>query len=247
MDNVIERAADRYVSRTGVWFTGAGIHRVLVVGDDLVNAETHVLAAQACGWSVRAARSAGEAVESDWAGWTPDVVLLDVLLPRVEMYQAIRALRGAFGTPVAVVVEAADAVTASAPGERGVIPLARAGAVGELRHLSRSAVAGTMVQAGPLSLSLASRVARLGTRALMLSADEAATLACLMASPGESVSRRALVAALGGLGRDLDPRLVDVHAVRLMVAIGDDPRVRLLRTADRDGYVLHVAGATAAG
>ena len=65
--------------------------------------------------------------------------------------------------------------------------------------------------------------------------------------PGEAVSRRTLVAAVGGLGFDLDPRVVDIHVVRLMLAIGEDAGVRIMRTADRAGYVLSVDGASAAG
>jgi DNA-binding response OmpR family regulator len=231
----------------GRWFARPGMSRVLLIADDPQHIAAHLSDAEACGWGVRIAKSAEEAVETDWAGWAPDVALFDILLPRAELYRAFGAVRTIFGAPIAVVVDRDDMITATVRGDRGVVPLGRAGAINELRHLARTAVAGSVLTAGPLSLSLASRVARIGTRALMLSDDEAATLCCLMSSAGEAVSRRTLVAAIGGLGFDLDPRVVDIHVVRLMLAIGEDAGVRIARTADRAGYVLHVAGGSAAG
>ena len=50
--------------------------------------------------------------------------------------------------------------------------------------------------------------------------------------------RRTLVSALGGLQRDLDPRIIDVHVVRLMVALGAGSPVTVERSHDREGYRL---------
>ena len=72
---------------------------------------------------------------------------------------------------------------------------------------------------------------------LGLSPDEAALLYRLAQTPDRPVSRVALQAALPGLDRDADPRVVDVHLVRLMVKLGGDA-VRVCHARDHDGFAL---------
>ena len=59
-----------------------------------------------------------------------------------------------------------------------------------------------------------------------------------MLNHGEAVARRTLIASIGGVLRDLDPRIIDVHVVRLMVKFGPTSQVRIDRTPDREGYLL---------
>jgi DNA-binding response OmpR family regulator len=59
-----------------------------------------------------------------------------------------------------------------------------------------------------------------------------------MLNHDEAVSCRTLIASIGGVQRDLDPGVIDVHAARLMVKFGSTPELRIEQTPDREGYLL---------
>ncbi len=98
-----------------------------------------------------------------------------------------------------------------------------------------------MIRVGDLIvMPRASRVFLAGGE-LAVSADEVALLARLAASAGKAVRREELRGALLGIAVDTDPRIVDVHLVRLMVKLDGAASVRLRRTPANDAYLLCVA------
>lgn len=214
---------------------------VLLVEDDRalrVELGAH-LAAE--GFAVRAVAGLDEALrQASQDGWAPDAVVLDLLLPRREAYVVCRVLRLAYAVPVVLVGTAGPA----GRGEADAVlprPVVAADLAACLRELLRPVAAGAgSLTVGALTLLPWVGEARLGARAIALTADEAALLGALMVNAGRPVRRITLLAALRGVNRDVDPRVVDVHLVRLMVKLGDRDGVRLCHAGAADGYALLV-------
>lgn len=186
---------------------------------------------------VRSEATAVDAILAYRATWVPHAVVLDQLMPRSEYYAASRALRSAFGVPVLAVT--GETLSSDLIPEPGVLLLSRSAALAELRRLARRIESdASRLTIGPLTLDLLTCTAALNGMPLRLAPDESSTLALLMQHEGSVVHRRTLVAAIGGIQRDLDPRIVDVHVVRLMVKLGSGTPVSIERSQDREGYIL---------
>lgn len=168
--------------------------------------------------------------------WLPHLVVFDQLLPRPEFYIAASALRSTFGATVVAI--SSDPLTTGAPLEPGVLLESRQAALAEVHRLAGDDDSPQLLNIGRLAIDTAAHVALLDRHDLLLTGDEFSTLAALMRSEGRVVTRRALLAALGGFPRDLDPRVVDVHVVRLMVKLGPAAPVAIERSHDREGYIL---------
>jgi DNA-binding NarL/FixJ family response regulator len=105
----------------------AGVARVLLVDDDpLVRAGLRLMFAGDSGVSVVGEASDGDEVLAAVAASTPDVVLLDVRMPRMDGITALRTLRARLPEPPAVVM------LTTFRAEAIVLDALRAGAVGFL-------------------------------------------------------------------------------------------------------------------
>jgi DNA-binding response OmpR family regulator len=220
------------------------IVRMLIISDD----EQHrgLLRSEACndGLDTRVAPDANRAIEAHQTDWTPDAIVVDQLMPRAEHYAVVRALRSAFAVPVFVVSDMPGSATF--PFDHGVFFISRLAVIAEIRHLNTLAARDVdRIIAGLLQLDTRKSQAIIHDRVIDLTRDESATLAVLMLNIGESVTRRTLVASIGGVQRDLDPRIIDIHVVRLMVKFGPTSQVRIERTPDREGYLLRTSATNA--
>ncbi len=74
----------------------AGAKRVLVVDDNLYSLQYMQQFLAACGFFVRLAQDGEEAVEV-WSKFSPDVVLLDLRMPKKDGYEVIREIRASSG------------------------------------------------------------------------------------------------------------------------------------------------------
>jgi DNA-binding response OmpR family regulator len=137
--------------------------------------------------------------------------------------------------PVFVVSDVS--VSSTSPLNQGVLFLSRNAVVHEIRHLiSLAARNAGRITAGNLLLDTRTSRAIFHDRVIDLTWDETAILAALMLNHGEAVSCRTLIASIGGVQRDLDPRVIDVHVARLVVKFGPTSEVRIEQTPDREGY-----------
>jgi two-component system response regulator MtrA len=212
-------------------------HRLLVIVDDEPFRNRLLALAEELGVQARQETAAIDAILAYRANWMPHAIVIDQLMPRSEYYAAIRALRSAFGVPV-LAVTAESRSTDQMP-EPGVLLLGREAAIAEIRRLTHNGASdGAVISIGSLSLDRTGHAATLRGIPLHLPPDEASTLALLMRHAGSVIHRRTLVSALGGLQRDLDPRIIDVHVVRLMVKLGSNAPVSIERSQDREGYIL---------
>ncbi len=180
---------------------------------------------------------------------TPDLVLLDWMLPRVSGIEVCRRLRGRSETrnvPIIMLTargEEADRVRGLDMGADDYITkpfsmtelLARVRAV--LRRI-RPALAEDVVTFGELSIDRASHRVRRGERDIHLGPTEYRLLDHFMQHPGRVFSREQLLDAVWGSGVYVDARTVDVHIGRLRKALNDDGQIDPIRTVRSAGYSL---------
>jgi len=213
------------------------IVRILIISDDESNRSLLQAEAGRDGLDARLAPDTTRALESHRTDWVPDAIVLDQLMPRAELYAVVREVRSAFAVPVFVVSDVTESSTY--PLHQGVLFLSRNAVVHEIRHLiALAARNGGRIAAGNLLLDTRTSRAIFHGRVIDLTWDETAILAALMLNHGEAVSCRTLIASIGGVQRDLDPLVIDVHIARLMMRFGLTTEVRIEQTPDREGYLL---------
>ena len=182
-----------------------------------------------------------------------DLVLLDIMLPGVDGFGVLKALRGASGarsgTPV-LMLTARDKVEDRVRGlQEGaddylVKPfafselLARVGAL-----LRRGAGNGggaplTQLRLADLELDLASRKAWRAGRRLDLTAKEFTLLTLLLRRRGQILSRTTLAEQVWDMNFDSDTNVVEVAVRRLRAKLDDPFSDKLLHTVRGMGYVL---------
>ena len=207
------------------------------------------------GYLVTAARDAAHARRL-LAGLSFDLVVLDVMMPGEDGFSLTRHIRSQGTMPVLLLTargEAEDRITGLEAGADDYLPkpfeprelLLRINAI--LRRNLQSTpdpVRPQMLVIGPLRYDLDRGELKRGDEPVRLTQTEAAIMRLFCQSPGEVISREALVehlsrdrAAHGGMvGQE---RAVDVQITRLRRKIEHDPKTpRHLQTVRGAGYML---------
>lgn len=179
-----------------------------------------------------------------------DLVLLDVMLPGVDGFGVLRAIRAECpGRPV-LMLTARDAVEDRVHGlEQGaddylVKPfafselLARVGALLRRRHAGAGEQATTQLRLAELDMDLLARRAQRAGQRLDLTAKEFNLLALLLRRRGQILSRTTLAEQVWGMNFDSDTNVVEVAVRRLRAKLDDPFPSKLLHTVRGMGYVL---------
>jgi two-component system response regulator CpxR len=217
--------------------------RVLVIDDDeeLCALMTEFLSSH--GYEVRAASDGASGLELALTT-APDVVILDVMMPRLSGFDVLRNLRRQSLVPVLVL----SARTAPEDRIQGLNVgaddyLLKPFVVGELLarikailRRGRPEARGTL-GIGSLRVDVPSRRAWVDARELALTTTEFDLLQLLIETPGTIVSRDTIARALHGRDTTAYERAIDVHVSHLRKKIADAPHVRI-KTARGTGYVL---------
>ncbi len=175
-----------------------------------------------------------------------DVVVLDIMLPRVDGLEVLRRLRArGVGTPVLLLTardELDDKVAGLDAGADDYLtkPFAFAELLARLRALLRRppALHDEVVSLAGLELDARRRTVRLDGRSLHLSTREFALLEYLLRHPGQVLTRTQIGEAVWGLDFENESNVVDVYIgyLRRKLAVGDGgPAIRTVRGV---GYVL---------
>jgi DNA-binding response OmpR family regulator len=164
----------------------------------------------------------------------PDLVILDIMLPRLDGFSVCRILRRESDLPILMLTARQDEVDRIAGLELGaddyvVKPfslgelLARVRAI--LRRTERPISGGNreILEAGELKVDSGSRRAWRSNGELSLSQKEFDLLACLMRNRGIALSRDLLLERVWGYDFMGDSRTVDVHIRWLREKIEPDP------------------------
>jgi DNA-binding response OmpR family regulator len=183
-----------------------------------------------------------------------DLVVLDIMLPKLDGLEVCKRLRAESSVPIIMLTardDEFDTVLGLELGADDYITkpfsirefrsrvralLRRAGAA---RHTIESE---EPITAGALSLDVERRSATVGDRPLDLTYVEFELLRTLVAHPGKVFSRRALLQAIWGDSAYREPRTIDVHVRHLREKLEQDPsEPELILTVRGAGYRLQEA------
>jgi two-component system, OmpR family, response regulator len=217
--------------------------RILVIEDEPRILEFLARGLEAEGFSVLGARDGQEGLRlAEKAAC--DLVILDLLLPRLDGLSVLRALETARpDLPVVIVSARADLKTKLNGFDLGARDyLTKPFSLDELLarvrvHLRRpeDRIDGHVLRVGSLALDLARREAQLGDRLVELSDREFKVLHSLLECAGEVVSRERLLSEVWGYHFDPHSNVVDVCIRRLRKKLGPGSPIETVRHA---GYRL---------
>ena len=180
-----------------------------------------------------------------------DLVLLDLMLPGVDGFGVLKAMRERGQTPV-LMLTARDKVEDRVRGlQEGaddylVKPFAFSELLARVAALLRRGgngqgngpASGTQLRLADLELDLASRKAHRGGTRLDLTAKEFTLLTLLLRRRGQVLSRTTLAEQVWDMNFDSDTNVVEVAVRRLRAKLDDPFDHKLLHTVRGMGYVL---------
>jgi two-component system, OmpR family, response regulator ResD len=210
--------------------------RVLVVDDEPMVREVLARYLRDAGFEVDMAADGVQALSS-FSESRPDLVLLDLMLPRVDGLDVFRSMRETAPTPVIMLTARGgetDRVVGLDLGADDYVakPFSPREVVARVRAVLRRADGATgdgpgettgVLRFDDLEIDLDRReVVRAGS-SIHLTRKEFDLLGFLVSNPGITFSRERLLDEVWDLGWDADPGTVTVHIRRLREKIEDDP------------------------
>ncbi len=206
---------------------------ILLVEDEAVLAETLRYNFQREGYEVLVASDGVQALDLARSEH-PDLLVLDVMLPRLDGFSVCRMLRRESNMPILMLTARQDETDRIGGLELGaddyvVKPFSLGELLARVRAIlrrGRHEAAGPereMLRGGEISLDTGSRRAWRGEEELMLATKEFDLLACLMRNRGMALSRDLLVERVWGDDFSGDARTVDVHIRWLRAKVESDP------------------------
>jgi len=180
----------------------------------------------------------------------PDLIILDVLMPRMDGRETLRRLRKSnIWTPTILLTQVGEASERALALEEGADDylnkpfdphelLARVRAVlRRVRPGERSLSAAWLLTADDLVLDRRARRASLAGKALELTPKALAVLEHLMTHPDEAVTRERLLEVVWGWEYPAGTRTVDTRVAELRKVLDDDPaEPRFIETISGEGY-----------
>ncbi len=220
---------------------------LLVVEDDLSLREVISIGLEGEGFCVTLAEDGPSALLS-FASGTPDMVLLDVMLPGLDGFSVCRELRKISLVPIIMLTARAsteDVVRGLESGADDYVtkPFDFSELVARIRSVLRRAAVrsasgegtpgGTtagesLLSLGPLTIDVTAHTVRRASEEVALTVTEFRLLYELARHAGQVLTREQLLDLVWGYSYLGDSRLVDVHVQRLRAKIEEDPAHPLL-------------------
>ena len=220
------------------------VPRVLVVEDDDEIAQVLQRTLRMEGYEVRIAQD-GEVALDTAASYVPDLVLLDLGLPKLDGIDVAKRLRGADDVPI-LILTARDAVESRVEGlDSGaddylVKPFERQELLARIRALLRRRPprGSASLVAGDLTLNPDTHEVQRGERAIELTQREFELLEYLMRNERIVIPRQRLLEEVWGYDPFATTNTIEVFVsnLRRKLEAGGEPR--LLHTIRGAGYVL---------
>jgi len=184
------------------------------------------------------------------ADFAPDLIVLDVLMPRLDGRETLRRLRQAKDwTPVILLTQVGSPAERAMALEEGADdylnkPFEPYELIARIRAVLRRAQRGGQplagaqrLRSGPLELDRQARRATLGGQEIPLTARALALLEYLLLHPDEVLSRERLLDAVWGWDYPVATRAVDTRIAELRRALNDDAEnPKFIETVIREGY-----------
>jgi two-component system, OmpR family, response regulator MtrA len=219
--------------------------RILLVEDDPSIREVTAIGLGAAGFAVTTAEDGVVGLER-FRSEGFDLVLLDVMLPRLDGYEVCRQIRRTSTVPVVMLTARADTMDVVVGLEAGAddyvrkpfeVPELIARVRAALRRAGTTAGDAAQLRLGPIEVDVAGRAARRDDRDIPLTRTEFDLLVELIRHAGQVLSRDVLLDRVWGYDYLGDSRLVDVAIQRLRAKIEADPAApELIQTVRGAGY-----------
>jgi len=211
---------------------------ILVVDDERNIVDLVRLYMEKEGFAVAAAYDGEEALALH-SRHDPDLVILDLMLPKIDGLDVCREIRRRGDTPVLMLTARSDDIDAIVGLELGADDyvtkpfnpralVARVKAI--LRRTNATRRGGRPMEVGSLRIDPHRREASVGDRRLELRAREFDLLAALARDPGVVLTRDALLEGVWGTDFPGETRTVDVHVAEVRKKLGQDgPPIETVR------------------
>lgn len=220
--------------------------RILVIEDEPKTGDYLLRGLAESGFTVSLARNGRDGLHMASSD-APDLIVLDVMLPIMDGWQVLRALRlqeGGADVPV-IFLTARDEVQDRVKGlELGaddylVKPFDLDELLARIRALLRRRVSRSrsVIEHGALTLDLASHDVTFEGEQIKLPPREFSVLRALLDHPGKVVSKRQLSEKLYGWDSEVESNTVDVYVYQLRKKFGADS----IQTVRGVGYKMRVA------
>jgi len=175
---------------------------------------------------------------------SPDLVLLDLMLPGKDGLEVCRAIRAESGVPIIMLTAKGDTVDVVRGLESGaddyvVKPFNPKELVARIRTRLRPPTEPTndVLTVGDLRLDVAAHEVRRGDAVIALTPLEFELLLALASKPQQVFTREMLLEQVWGYHYKADTRLVNVHVQRLRAKVEHDPDApRIVTTVRGVGY-----------
>ncbi|WP_224366255.1 heavy metal response regulator transcription factor [Hyalangium versicolor] len=220
--------------------------KILIVEDEAKTAEYLHRGLNEQGYTVDVARTGPDghalALQHDY-----DAIVLDVMLPELDGFSVLRAIRTRKQTPV-IMLTARDRVDDRVHGLRAgaddylVKPFSFLELVARLQAVTRRGRAqeSTQLRIGDLEIDLLGRKAYRAGGRLELTAKEFALLALLARREGQILSKTVIAEQVWDMNFDSNTNVVEVAIKRLRAKVDGPHERKLLHTIRGMGYVLEV-------
>ena len=228
---------------------------ILVVDDEAAVRRVLVMRLQLSGYKVICAEDGEQALEM-FHSESPDLIVLDVMLPKLDGFAVCRRLRAESCVPI-IFLSAVEAISERVAGldlgadDYVCKPFSLAELLGRIQALLRRSAtlnssldesAGRNVHFGETVVDFASfKVLKQGRELPALPAKAFALLGCLVEKRGEAVTRDQLIDEVWGEEECITSRTLNNLIVKVRQAIESDPeQPRYLKTVHGVGYRLEL-------
>ena len=223
--------------------------KVLLVDDEQAITANLAPFLERSGLSVSIAAD-GEAALNQVSRLSPDLIVLDVLMPRLNGREVLRRLRQKGDwTPIILLTQVGESTERAMALEEGADdylnkPFDPHELVARIRAVLRRARPGqpplasaSRLASGKLSMDRQSRRAFFSSQELRLTPKAIALLEYLMTHPDELLTRDRLLDTVWGWDYPVGTRTVDTRIAELRRALNDDPaQPRYIETVPGEGY-----------
>lgn len=225
--------------------------KILVVDDEASIRRILETRLSMIGYQVVTASNGEEALDS-FRGDTPDLVVLDVMMPKLDGYGVCQELRKESDVPIIMLTalgDVADRITGLELGADDYIikPFSprelEARICSVLRRVDKtsnsSIPSSGIIQVGNIKIDTNKQQVYKGNERIRLTGMEFNLLELLVSRSGDAFSRAEILQEVWGYTpeRYADTRVVDVHVSRLRAKLEDDPtNPELILTARNIGY-----------